>query len=205
MDKLRAPRRGVRAVAHRRARRRRPSPIGVHAGRARVRAMPSTARARWPRRSPNTSRSSATRASTRASARSTSCRSSRSAERTPNGRRRPTKPARSASWWAEAFTRAGVLYDDADPERPRSPARAHARLPSRDRPTSDPTNRTRRLGATAVGARRPLVAINCVLVARDVVVARRIARAMRERDGGLRGVRARSGSSCPTANARRCR
>jgi glutamate formiminotransferase len=41
-----------------------------------------------------------------------------------------------------------------------------------------------------VGARRPLVAINCVLISREVAVARRIARLMRERDGGMRGVRA---------------
>ena len=47
------------------------------------------------------------------------------------------------------------------------------------------------LGATAVGARKPLVAINCVLVdAATSRVARRIAREIRERDGGLPGVRA---------------
>jgi glutamate formiminotransferase len=41
-----------------------------------------------------------------------------------------------------------------------------------------------------VGARRPLVAINLWLATPDVAVARRIARAVRERDGGLAGVRA---------------
>jgi glutamate formiminotransferase len=41
-----------------------------------------------------------------------------------------------------------------------------------------------------VGARRPLVAINLLLVTSDVAVARRIAREIRERDGGLPGVRA---------------
>src|SRR5258707_329464 len=40
------------------------------------------------------------------------------------------------------------------------------------------------------GARRRLVACTCVLVSRDISVARRIAREMRERSGGLRGVRA---------------
>jgi glutamate formiminotransferase len=42
----------------------------------------------------------------------------------------------------------------------------------------------------AVGARPPLVAVNCWLDTDDVLVARRIARAVRERDGGLPGVRA---------------
>ena len=58
------------------------------------------------------------------------------------------------------------------------------------RPDFGPDDPHPRLGATAVGARPPLVAINCVLVSRDVTVARRIARDMRERSGGLRGVRA---------------
>ncbi len=47
-----------------------------------------------------------------------------------------------------------------------------------------------RLGASAVGARKPLVAINCLLVAREIDIARRIARDVRERNGGLPGVRA---------------
>ena len=46
------------------------------------------------------------------------------------------------------------------------------------------------LGATAVGARAPLVAVNCVLVTRDIEVARRIAAKMRARNDGLPGVRA---------------
>ncbi len=47
-----------------------------------------------------------------------------------------------------------------------------------------------RAGAIAVGVRGPLVAYNVVLATGDVAVARAIARAIRERDGGLRGVRA---------------
>jgi glutamate formiminotransferase / 5-formyltetrahydrofolate cyclo-ligase len=47
-----------------------------------------------------------------------------------------------------------------------------------------------RLGATAVGARPPLVAVNVELDTDDVDLARRIARETRERDGGLLGVRA---------------
>ncbi|MEW6471948.1 MAG: hypothetical protein AB1679_06735 [Actinomycetota bacterium] len=51
-------------------------------------------------------------------------------------------------------------------------------------------------GAVAVGARPVLVAINCELAVGtggldgDLAVARAVARAVRERDGGLRGVRA---------------
>jgi glutamate formiminotransferase len=45
-------------------------------------------------------------------------------------------------------------------------------------------------GATAVGAREVLVAYNVDLAGADVELARRIARAVRERDGGLPAVRA---------------
>lgn len=45
-------------------------------------------------------------------------------------------------------------------------------------------------GCTAVGARPPLVAFNVELETADVAVARAIARAVRERDGGLPGVKA---------------
>ncbi len=45
-------------------------------------------------------------------------------------------------------------------------------------------------GATIVGARNFLIAFNVYLQTDDVRIARRIARAIRERDGGLPGVRA---------------
>lgn len=45
-------------------------------------------------------------------------------------------------------------------------------------------------GATAVGARRPLVAYNVDLTTDDVSIARKIAHAVRERDGGLKNVKA---------------
>jgi glutamate formiminotransferase len=45
-------------------------------------------------------------------------------------------------------------------------------------------------GAVAVGARYPLIAFNVLLRSDDLEVARRIARSIRERDGGLRGVKA---------------
>ncbi len=45
-------------------------------------------------------------------------------------------------------------------------------------------------GAVAIGARRPLVAFNVVLASDDLGLARDIARTLRERDGGLRTLRA---------------
>jgi glutamate formiminotransferase len=81
------------------------------------------------------------------------------------------------------------LYDAADADgRPLPEARRTAftsRLPDRGPVSPDP-----RLGAVAVGARPPLVAVNCWLNTRDVTVAREIAASVRERDGGLPGVRA---------------
>ena len=46
------------------------------------------------------------------------------------------------------------------------------------------------LGATAVGARPPLVAVNVELEDDDLALARAVAHEVRERDGGLPGVRA---------------
>lgn len=68
----------------------------------------------------------------------------------------------------------------------RQSSRAHA-LPAPD--VGDHAAHPR-LGASVVGARRPLVALNVRLATRDVATARAIARAVRERDGGLVGVRA---------------
>ncbi|MDW7650072.1 MAG: glutamate formimidoyltransferase [Bacillota bacterium] len=47
-----------------------------------------------------------------------------------------------------------------------------------------------RAGAVAVGARRPLVAYNINLDSSDLTVAKKIAKAIRERTGGLKNVRA---------------
>jgi glutamate formiminotransferase len=93
------------------------------------------------------------------------------------------------AWWGDEQGVPVFLYDEADPNKRDLPhARTHG-FKSRQ-PDFGPDRPDPKLGATMVGARRPLVAINCVLVTRDVTVARRIARSMRERDGGLRGVRA---------------
>jgi glutamate formiminotransferase len=92
-------------------------------------------------------------------------------------------------WWAGEYDVPVFLYDDADEcGRDLPSARMHG-FKTR-KPDLGPDGPHPTLGATAVGARRVLVAINTALVSRDMVVARRIARAMRERDGGLPGVRA---------------
>jgi glutamate formiminotransferase len=94
-----------------------------------------------------------------------------------------------ARWWSETHGVPVFTYGFADVESRDLPhARTHA-FRSRD-PDFGPDRPHPALGATAVGARPPLVAINCLLVTPDVVVARRISRALRERDGGLPGVRA---------------
>ena len=81
------------------------------------------------------------------------------------------------------------LYDEADPAGRTLPTvRRDAfvtRAPDHGPPAPHPT-----FGATAVGARPPLVAVNCVLASADLGRARAIARSVRERDGGLPGVRA---------------
>ncbi len=92
-------------------------------------------------------------------------------------------------WWAREFAVPVFLYDDADPEGRDLPNARSTSFRSRS-PDFGPDEPHKRLGATAVGARRPLVACNCVLISRDISVARLIARDMRESSGGLRGVRA---------------
>ena len=94
-----------------------------------------------------------------------------------------------AQWWARTHLVPVFLYDDADGEHRDLPSvrrdAFRSRQPDFGPPAPHPT-----LGASAVGARKPLVAINLLLMSDDVAVARRIARKIRERDGGLPGVRA---------------
>jgi glutamate formiminotransferase len=81
------------------------------------------------------------------------------------------------------------LYDAADPDgRPLPGVRGDAfvrRAPDHGPAVAHPT-----FGATAVGARPPLIAVNCVLGEADLDRARAVARSVRERDGGRPGVRA---------------
>ena len=93
------------------------------------------------------------------------------------------------AWWAETHDVPVFFYDGADPEARDLPHIRRTARSRRARPTSGPRRRTRR-SATAVGARKPLVAVNLVLVTGDVAVAQRIAREVRESGGGLPGVRA---------------
>jgi glutamate formiminotransferase len=94
-----------------------------------------------------------------------------------------------ATWAADALALPVFLYDEADG--------THRTLPDARRdafrtrvPDVGPTRPHPTLGAVAVGARAPLVAVNCELARDDLALARAIARQVRERDGGLPGVRA---------------
>jgi glutamate formiminotransferase len=92
-------------------------------------------------------------------------------------------------WWAESHAVPVFFYDDADTEGRDLPDIRRRGFTTR-RPDLGPDAPHPTLGATAVGARKPLVAINLVLATPDLAVARRIAREVRQRDGGLPGVRA---------------
>ncbi len=178
---------GLRAGVARRAHRPRPPPLGVHAGGPGPLRRRTGGPAARGSRSPSTSTSRRTPACTRGSARSTSCRSSRSTAPPPaSGRRRARvrrrgSPTRSRSRCSSTTT----------------PIRAIASLPELRRdaftsraPDLGPAEPAPDLGAVAVGARPVLVAVNCELDRDDLALARAIAHAVRERDGGLPGVRA---------------
>lgn len=92
-------------------------------------------------------------------------------------------------WWSGTFEVPVFLYGEAHPESVTLPEVRHSAFRSRQ-PDFGPAEPHPALGATAVGSRPPLVAINCELTSPSVDTARRIASAVRERDGGLRGVRA---------------
>lgn len=81
------------------------------------------------------------------------------------------------------------LYGAADPQGrdlPSARRDAFVRRP----PDVGPDEPHPRLGASAVGVRPPLVAVNCWLDRDDLPIARAVAGAIRGRDGGLPGVRA---------------
>jgi glutamate formiminotransferase / 5-formyltetrahydrofolate cyclo-ligase len=96
---------------------------------------------------------------------------------------------RFAEWIVAELAVPVFLYGDADPEARTLPDARHDAF--RDRPPDlGPTSPHPRLGAVAIGARPVMIAVNCVLDTDDVAGARRIAGQLRERDGGLPGVRA---------------
>ena len=167
---------------------------------------PSTPRARWLARRRRAPRSPArTTACTPASARSTSCRSSRSADdadreqarRRGARRSRPGRPTRSASRCSSTTTptrRARTLPDTRARRVQVTPA-----------PTSGPHAPHPTLGAVAVGARPPLVAVNCEL-ATDDVASRAPHRPRRARARRRPARRARARASTSTASGGpRCR
>ncbi|HET9772370.1 MAG TPA: glutamate formiminotransferase [Acidimicrobiia bacterium] len=101
-------------------------------------------------------------------------------------------------WGERAAAELGIpvfLYGDADPQRRSLPDLRRTACRGRP-PDFGPAVPHRTAGAVAVGARPYLVAVNCELeggatgLAADLAAARAVARAVRERDGGLPGVRA---------------
>jgi glutamate formiminotransferase len=94
-----------------------------------------------------------------------------------------------AEWIATDLGVPVFLYGDADAARRSLPDTRRDAFVRRD-PDLGPASPRPRTGAVAVGARPPLVAVNCRLDRDDVALAREIARRVRERDGGLPGVRA---------------
>ncbi len=94
-----------------------------------------------------------------------------------------------AAWWSNEAHVAVFLYDAADSQHRSLPDTRRDAFTTRA-PDFGPATPHARLGATAVGARRPLVAVNCEIDGFDLALARRLAARVRERDGGLPGVRA---------------
>jgi glutamate formiminotransferase len=94
-----------------------------------------------------------------------------------------------ATWVADVVALPVFLYDAADPGGRTLPATRRDAFRTRA-PDMGPSRPHASMGAVAVGARDPLVAVNCELARDDVALARAIATQIRERDGGLVGVRA---------------
>lgn len=108
----------------------------------------------------------------------------------PSGRERAAEVARRhAGSIAAALCVPVFLYGDADPAGSSLPELRRRAFRTRP-PDFGPASPHPTLGAVAVGARLPLVAVNCELATPDVGLARRIAGSIRESGGGLPGVRA---------------
>lgn len=108
----------------------------------------------------------------------------------PTARPAAVDAAREFAGWVAGTLEAPVfLYGGADREGRTLPdlrSGAFDRLP----PDYGPGRPHPSFGTVAVGERPPLAAVNCMLDTDDVETASAIARAVRERDGGLPGVRA---------------
>ena len=107
------------------------------------------------------------------------------------------------AWAADALAVPIFFYDDADTATRSLPATRRdafdARTPDLGPPTPHPT-----LGAMAVGAREPLVAVNCELARDDVVLARAIATRSASATADFRAC-VRSVSTSVRWDAPRCR
>lgn len=94
-----------------------------------------------------------------------------------------------ADWLADTQRVPVFMYDDASADARTLPivrrTAFESLAPDRGPGLPDP-----RWGATAVGARPPMIAVNVELNTNDLRLAQAIARRVRERDGGLAGVRA---------------
>ncbi len=93
-----------------------------------------------------------------------------------------------ARWVVKAHRVPVFLYGDADPENRSLPDARRTAFKTRS-PDLGPSEPHLTLGAIAVGARPPMVAINVDIDKDDLALAREIAGKVRERDGGLPGVR----------------
>lgn len=94
-----------------------------------------------------------------------------------------------AAWVGTTLDLPAFVYGDADPDR-RTLPQVRADAFTRRAPDFGPSEPHPRLGAVAIGARPPLVAVNVELASSELELAKTIARELRERDGGLPGVRA---------------
>lgn len=108
----------------------------------------------------------------------------------PSARPAAVDAAREFAGWAAGTLEVPVfLYGGADPNGRTLPD-VRAGAFGRFRPDDGPGAAHPSFGAVVVGERPPLVAVNCLLDTDDTEVARAVAGAVRERDGGLPGVRA---------------
>jgi glutamate formiminotransferase len=94
-----------------------------------------------------------------------------------------------ATWIARTLAVPAFLYDAADPSERTLPDARRDAFRTRA-PDVGPRHPHPTLGAVAVGARAPMIAVNCELARDDLALARGIAARVRARDGGLPGVRA---------------
>jgi glutamate formiminotransferase len=104
-----------------------------------------------------------------------------------------------AEWIATELKVPVFRFDAADPLGRALPDMRRDAFVRRS-PDDGPAAPHPRLGAVAVGARPPLVAVNCWVDRADPGLARAVAAAVRERDGGLPGVRA-LGLAVPSLDA----